>query len=331
MFFSARLAQRYAGKSGFGFGGNNRPFIPIGKSAVFALSLSGFSVVAASQITNWQTDHLEKQSSNWLGITSGRLKTIKEMNLASKLQAGLDKIHSMPETVQRVYILASENLLAMTDGQRSVAAIIALNTVVFAGWQIPHPAVQRYMARHFLHSYNSPLHTMLTSVFSHRSIAHLGFNMLALYSFGPLSFKFLERQQHADTVEGTAVFKWLSLYLSAGCMSNLASISATKYLQRSLMPSLGASGAVYSTLVMSAYSNPDIKVNLIFLPFFGFPISTGVMAMVGFDVAGLLAGWKLLDHAAHLGGAAFGAFGCYYFNDIFNRTRNIVKLDIQTA
>lgn len=155
--------------------------------------------------------------------------------------------------------------------------------------------------------------------------------MLALYSFGPLSFKFLERQQRDDKVEGTAVYKWLSLYLSAGCLSNLASITATKYLQRSLIPSLGASGAVYSTLVMSAYSNPDIKVNLIFLPFFGFSISTGVMAMVGFDIVGLVAGWKLLDHAAHLGGATFGAFGCYYFNDLFNRTRSIVKLDEQSV
>ena len=224
-----------------------------------------------------------------------------------------------------MYILASENLLAMTDGQRVVAGIIAINTVIFAAWQLPNPAIQRFMTKHFLHSHDSPLHTMVTSIFSHKSIAHLGFNMLALYSFGPLSFKFLERQN--DSVEGTAMYKWLSLYLSAGCLSNLASITATKYLSRSLIPSLGASGAVYSTLVMSAYAYPDINVNLIFLPFFSFPISTGVLAMVGVDTVGLLARWKFLDHAAHLGGAAFGGFGCLYFNDMFNRTRKIVDID----
>lgn len=105
---------RKAGRSGLGVriggpGGSGRPIIPIGKSALFAVSLSGFSVVAAAQLTNWETDELTKKSSNWLGITTSRLKTVKEMNLASKLQAGLDNIHSMPQMVQRGYILASES------------------------------------------------------------------------------------------------------------------------------------------------------------------------------------------------------------------------------
>ncbi|TIC20636.1 hypothetical protein E3Q13_00386 [Wallemia mellicola] len=305
-----------------------RPTIPLGKSAVFAISLSGFSILAAAQLTNDKTQDLEKNSSNWFGISTSRLKTIKEINLANKLQSGLNSIRTAPQSIQRVYILASENYLTMSDGQRTVAGIIALNSVIFFAWQVPNPVLRSFMKRHFLHAHDTPLHTMLTSVFSisqylsHRSIAHLGFNMLALYSFGPLSFKFLEKQE--TELEGTSVYKWLALYLSAGILSNLASTAATKYTQRTLMPSLGASGAVYSTLVMSAYSNPDIKVNLIFFPWFGFPISTGVLAMVGFDIFGLLRGWKLLDHAAHLGGASFGVFGSLYFNDMFRRTRGVL-------
>jgi rhomboid-like protein len=33
---------------------------------------------------------------------------------------------------------------------------------------------------------------------------------------------------------------------------------------------------------------------------------------MGIDLAGVLMSWRFFDHAAHLGGAAFGLFWCYY-------------------
>ena len=86
-----------------------RPTIPLGKSAVFAISLSGFSILAAAQLTNDKTETLQKNSSNWFGISTSRLKTIKEINLANKLQSGLNSIRTAPQSIQRVYILASES------------------------------------------------------------------------------------------------------------------------------------------------------------------------------------------------------------------------------
>lgn len=86
-----------------------RPSIPLGKSTVFAISLSGFSILAAAQLTNDKTEDLQKNSSNWFGISTSRLKTIKEINLANKLQSGLNRIRTAPQSIQRAYILASES------------------------------------------------------------------------------------------------------------------------------------------------------------------------------------------------------------------------------
>lgn len=33
---------------------------------------------------------------------------------------------------------------------------------------------------------------------------------------------------------------------------------------------------------------------------------------MGIDIAGIALGWRFFDHAAHLGGAAFGLFWCYF-------------------
>lgn len=33
---------------------------------------------------------------------------------------------------------------------------------------------------------------------------------------------------------------------------------------------------------------------------------------MGIDLAGVLLGWRIFDHAAHLGGALFGLFWCHF-------------------
>lgn len=75
-----------------------------------------------------------------------------------------------------------------------------------------------------------------------------------------------------------------------------------------ILPSLGASGAVYSTLVITALAFPDTLVGITLLPLPSFPIQYGVGGLVAMDIIGALRGWRLFDHYAHLGGAAFGLF-----------------------
>lgn len=52
--------------------------------------------------------------------------------------------------------------------------------------------------------------------------------------------------------------------------------------------------------------NPNGKVYLVFLPGQEFEMRQVVPLLIGFDFLGLVLGWRVLDHAAHLGGALYG-------------------------
>lgn len=59
-----------------------------------------------------------------------------------------------------------------------------------------------------------------------------------------------------------------------------------------ILPSLGASGAIYSSIIMSTLAFPDAEVALIFPPTPPFPIQYGVGGMVLLDCIGILRGWR---------------------------------------
>ena len=94
-----------------------------------------------------------------------------------------------------------------------------------------------------------------------------------------------------------------------------------------ILPSLGASGAIYATVVVTALAFPNSQIALFIPPSYPINIQYGVGGLVLMDAIGILRGWRyvhdfsvlstaltrhqrLFDHWAHLGGAAFGA--AYY-------------------
>ncbi|KAH9981014.1 hypothetical protein BGW80DRAFT_304415 [Lactifluus volemus] len=102
--------------------------------------------------------------------------------------------------------------------------------------------------------------------------------------------------------------------------SNLSSVSKSNArpdaaaATSTIRGSLGASGAIYSTVIVSALAFPQAEVSLIFPPTPSFPIQYGVGGVVLLDCIGILRGWRLFDHFAHLGGATLGAM--YYMYGI---------------
>jgi len=90
-----------------------------------------------------------------------------------------------------------------------------------------------------------------------------------------------------------------------------AAESASGSSQR-ILPSLGASGAIYAAVTLTALAFPETEVSLIFPPTPPIPVQYGVGGLVLLDIVGALRGWRLFDHWAHLGGAAFGAWYYYY-------------------
>lgn len=176
------------------------------------------------------------------------------------------------------------------ESQKTIYCIIAANSAVFIAWRIRNfsPILNRY----FLHSIDSHPASMLGSIFSHKNLMHLGFNMFALNSFGTFLHEKMGREQ------------FLAFYISAGMSSSLVS-HLYKNFRWNFTPSLGASGAIFG-IVGGCAHYPDLKVSLIFLPIHSLPISQALPAMMGIDALGMIFDWKIFDHAAHLGGALFG-------------------------
>jgi rhomboid-like protein len=61
-----------------------------------------------------------------------------------------------------------------------------------------------------------------------------------------------------------------------------------------ILPSLGASGAIYAAVTMTALGFPDSEVSLLFLPMVAVPAQWGVGALVLLDITGILRGWRLV-------------------------------------
>ena len=68
---------------------------------------------------------------------------------------------------------------------------------------------------------------------------------------------------------------------------------------------------------------PHVQLSLVFLPMLTFPIKWGFGSLVLLDVVGAVRGWRVFDHVAHLGGAAFGFVYYLVGPSIWNACRGI--------
>jgi membrane associated rhomboid family serine protease len=129
--------------------------------------------------------------------------------------------------------------------------------------------------------------TVLTYMFVHAWLAHIAFNMLTLWMFGP-------RLEH---VWGSRSF--LQFYLWCGLGGAVAHLI---FAQHTAV--IGASGAISGVLVAYALRWPDEEVYL-----FGvIPMKSRwlIAAMIGMNVIFALSPSSGIDWTAHAGGMAFG-------------------------
>ncbi|XP_074535736.1 presenilin-associated rhomboid-like protein, mitochondrial [Halichoeres trimaculatus] len=209
---------------------------------------------------------------------------------------------------------------SLSEGQRTVAGIIAVNLAVFCCWRIP--SLQRSMIKYFTadpasRTLCSP---MLLSTFSHFSFFHMAANMYVLWSFSSSAVSMFGREQ------------FMAVYLSAGVVSSFVSY-VYKISSGRFGPSLGASGAIMTILAAVCTKMPEAKLAIIFLPMFTFTAGNALKAILAMDTAGVLLGWKFFDHAAHLGGALFGIWYILSGHELIWKNREpFVKLwhDLRT-
>eukprot|EP00474_Spongospora_subterranea_P002489 CRZ02947.1 hypothetical protein [Spongospora subterranea] len=182
----------------------------------------------------------------------------------------------------------------ISESSKTIGAISALNFAVFLLWKSKAPSIQRLLENLFVSRPKSRLFLPhLLSGFSHNSASHLAFNMMALWSFGTVVCDAYGSEQ------------FCFVYTSSLIMSSLFSHAFSNKIGR-IKPSLGASGGILALVSMFTFMHPNHEIMLIFLPFFSFPAWAGVAGLAAFDSLGVILGWRVFDHAAHLGGLAFG-------------------------
>ncbi|KAI0676121.1 hypothetical protein C8Q78DRAFT_1008128 [Trametes maxima] len=111
-----------------------------------------------------------------------------------------------------------------------------------------------------------------------------------------------------------------SMGAGASAASETAAISAATSAREGQY-SLGSSGAIYAMFAITALGYPDAEITLVIPPWFPINIQTGFATILAFDLLGVLRGWKMFDHYAHIGGAAFGAFWFTYGAQIWYAIR----------
>lgn len=159
-----------------------------------------------------------------------------------------------------------------------------------------------FMSKHFIHyPYSGKLYTLFTSVFAHVSFTHIFFNMLTL------------NYMLKTTLVHMTVPHVYAMYLTSGVfsswLSHVSMIGRYKYFGILPVPTLGASGAIYSLIVMYGLSFPYQLTTFPFMEdiFTCYAINM-IKAMVCGEIIGSFIPSSPLNHVAHLGGAITGYF-----------------------
>ena len=152
--------------------------------------------------------------------------------------------------------------------------------------------------------------TWIVSVFSHGSPAHLLFNGIALYFFGPL----VERQVGSK--------KFAALFLASGVLAGLGQVGVG-LLTGEAVAVLGASGAIMAIMGVLAITSPDLKVLL----FFVIPMSIRTLTVLfaAFSIFAFVSDGGILDGVAHFAHLVGLVIGLWYGNRIKDRIRGAPK------
>ncbi|GAA5940068.1 rhomboid family intramembrane serine protease [Sporobolomyces koalae] len=312
-----------------------RPIIHrrIGPQFAFVLGTSALAVGGAAWLTNKDTaDRSRGFWSTW-GRSPG---TGLQADLA---RSRFNELHARAESVvsrfrgNRLVVILSEKWLELGEDKRTSAGLIATFAAVFLAWKLPASTKFNKWLMHDPLSGRS--FTQLTSVFSHQTLAHFAFNSIGLFGFSTACFSYFGYSQMELLPRSTSRYEFVAFFVAAGLASSFAShvwfsriiagrllrTGSAETVRASILPSLGASGAVYSCLTITALSYPDSSVALIFLPFVPIPIGAATSALILVDLAGLIRGWKMFDHVAHLSGAMFGVWYWIFGHELFEKLR----------
>jgi len=194
-----------------------------------------------------------------------------------------------------------------------IYGIIGLNAGIWAyGSYLQIQAGQGYQepAVKFIRNMTLNLHDVfsegrwwqvITSVFTHTGLLHLGFNMLSTYYLGGM----------VATIPGMTPARILTIVLGSGICGSLGylavrynKVKGTRQYDRNR--GLGFSGAVTGLGVVAAFVYP--KAQMMVYGIIPAPLWALMLGFVAYDGYYMNDNNSKVAHAGHLGGAAFGAF-----------------------
>ena len=210
---------------------------------------------------------------------------------------------------------------------------------------------------YYFENSNFKWYQIVTHMFMHGGIAHIGFNMYALYSFGSTLEQFWGRNKfiffYISCGLGAALIHSLANYyffhskldtlISNGFAKNdilnllnqnkidtrwsevIGQSGLNNLADSFTVPAVGASGAIFGLLVAFGFAFPEATLGIMFIPVpikakYFIPIIVGIEVFSGFTGRSLFG--PGIAHFAHVGGALFGFIIMWFWKkDQFNKNR----------
>jgi uncharacterized protein len=152
--------------------------------------------------------------------------------------------------------------------------------------------------------------TFVTAAFLHNGFTHLFFNMFALFMFGPI----LEQK--------IGSLRFVALYFAAAIAGNIGMFA---FLYGSMIPGLGASGAIFGVMGALAVLEPNMVVFVSMLV--PLPMWMAAIAWTALEFVGAFDPSSTVGHWAHLGGLFLGIAYAFYLKKKIVRYEKEVFLD----
>ena len=239
----------------------------------------------------------------------------------------------------------------------AIKHLLIINVLLFVATMLYGDQMYEWFSLWFPKNENFGFWQMVSHMFMHGGLAHIGFNMYALWAFGtPLErmwgrnkflFFYFSAGLGAALIHTGVNYYYFNEGIDALVNSGLAKneiieiISGGQYspswydivpkstidnfLSAYNTPAVGASGAIYGILVAFGMSYPNSELFLIFLPI---PIKAKIFipVLIALDLFSGVTGYGIfgqgIAHFAHVGGAIAGFVMMWYWKkNQFNSKR----------
>jgi len=234
----------------------------------------------------------------------------------------------------------------MRSVPETIKQLIIINIIFYFGSHFVGDFADDILALHYYENDKFLISQFITHMFMHGSPSHILFNMFGLWMFGSPLEQMWGRQKflffYISCGLGAALLQMLVYYSQVQNLHEVMDLNnlslsdpqlILNYMSESDLGNaitalyarmVGASGAIYGVLVAFAFSFPNSKLMLLFLPF---PIKAKffVPLLILIDlVLGVVSSLSFMEspiaHFAHIGGAIIGLIMVLYwrknqFND----------------